>query len=40
MGGTDAPAVSIGKPDLGWDSTPNDLGWDSTTASTNDLGWD
>lgn len=40
VGGTDAPAVSIGKPDLGWDSTPNDLGWDSTTASTDDLGWD
>ncbi|MFI5763762.1 MULTISPECIES: hypothetical protein [unclassified Streptomyces] len=40
MGGTDAPAVSIGKPDLGWDSAPNDLGWDSANASTNDLGWD
>ncbi|MGW6707418.1 hypothetical protein ACWGDE_21355 [Streptomyces sp. NPDC054956] len=39
VGGTDTLAGTIGKPDLGWDSAPNDLGT-ATTASTNDLGWD
>ncbi|MFD9307694.1 hypothetical protein ACFWCB_34295 [Streptomyces sp. NPDC060048] len=39
VGGTETIAGEIGKPDLGWDTTPNALGT-ATAASTHDLGWD
>ncbi|AWZ03645.1 MULTISPECIES: hypothetical protein [unclassified Streptomyces] len=39
VGGTETTAGTIGRPDLGWDTTPHELGT-ASAASTHDLGWD